>query len=196
MYSTKLQGTCSCLTPVFFETELSPFTVTIVCKQLEGDNKLLEEQLKSRGRRSCHPSQRTSDADSAKTSSRGLSNETPTSSLDISNDSKQEPTTTAGNSGSQLPKKEINILEDLDKEFNKQRLEMGIGEGQKTGVLRSISPKRDRKSLGSEVRASKQQSLYSYSLIPRPPNPAHVSLLCKGEPGNKAIVTPNRIMHP
>lgn len=131
------------------------FTVTIVCKQLEGDNKLLEEQLKSRGRRSCNALQRTSNADSSKSSSQEPSSETPASStsLDISNDSKEKPTTT---SGSQLPKKEINILEDLDKEFNKQRLEIGMEGGQQTGILGSVSPKRDIsriKSLGSEVRA-------------------------------------------
>ena len=100
--------------------------------------------------------QRTSNADSSKSSSREPSSETPassTSSLDISNDSKEKPTTT---SGSQLPKKEINILEDLDKEFNKQRLEIGMEGGQQTGILGSVSPKRDIsriKSLGSEVRA-------------------------------------------
>jgi len=101
--------------------------------------------------------QRTSNADSSKSSSQEPSSETPassTSSLDISNDSKEKPTTTT--SGSQLPKKEINILEDLDKEFNKQRLEIGMEGGQQTGVLGSMSPKRDTsriKSLGSEVRA-------------------------------------------
>ena len=98
--------------------------------------------------------QRTSNADSSKSSSQEPSSETPassTSSLDISNDSKEKPTTT---SGSQLPKKEINILE--DKEFNKQRLEIGMEGGQQTGTLGSVSPKRDIsriKSLGSEVRA-------------------------------------------
>ena len=146
--------------------------VNTTCKQLEGDNKFLEEQLKSRGRRSIHPSRRTSLADSCRASQQGLPDKSVASSSsdvssgpnktvsdgtqkeeissDVSNGAQKEAALVS-TSSSQPPKKEINILEDLEMEFNKQKAQGGMAEAQGPASSKSNTSSL-RRSLGSEVR--------------------------------------------
>ena len=123
---------------------------TTSCKQLEGEKTLLEEQLKTQnsrrqGRRSQASSRRSSiqnqtlhDRDKSLAASLGSENQPPASSQGpgTQSPSNTEATSSAASAstapgtsttGSQ-PKRPINILEDLDKEFNKLKLEQGARE--------------------------------------------------------------------
>lgn len=151
------------------------YPVNTTCKQLESDNKFLEEQLKSRGRRSLHPSRRTSLADSCRASQQGLSDKSVTSSSsDVSSGPNKRVSNVSGStqkgeissssdasdgpqkeaslvSMSQPPKKEINILEELEMEFNKQKAQGEMAEAQGPASSKSNTSSL-RRSLGSEVR--------------------------------------------
>ena len=160
---------------VLLKMELHFFCpVNTTCKQLEGDNKFLEEQLKSRGRRSIHPSRRTSIADSCRASQQGLPDKSvASSSSDVSSgpnkpvsdgtqkeeissssdvsDGAQKEAALVSTSSLQPPKKEINILEDLEMEFNKQKAQVEMAEAQGPASSKSNTSSL-RRSLGSEVR--------------------------------------------
>ena len=151
------------------------YPVNTTCKQLESDNKFLEEQLKSRGRRSLHPSRRTSLADSCRASQQGLSDKSVASSSsdvssgpnktvsDVSSSTQKGEISSSSDasdgaqkeaslvSTSQPPKKEINILEELEMEFNKQKAQGEMAEAQGPASSKSNTSSL-RRSLGSEVR--------------------------------------------
>lgn len=105
------------------------------CKQLEGEKRLLEEQMKSRGRRSMMLQPGKDTKPTSRRTSQGPADKSlmVSSSEEVgcdhkSSDSsqcKRESSTSTGGSGTKKP---INILEDLDKEFNKLKVEKESGQ--------------------------------------------------------------------
>ncbi len=114
------------------------------CKLLEEEKKLLEEQIKSRGRRGADQARRRSQAVSRDSSIQGTSHSLQVSVL--GGDSKVKPQEEGGETLKEntapapqpQKKKEINLLEELEREFSEPKQEQPRNGGQRNLTSREV----------------------------------------------------------